>query len=120
MEEHEAGGGWGYEGGDVGRGKLVDALEIPDTIISIIVTIARLYCEEGKRVHLSIGPLQLVHEIQTGMNDERVHVACLLTETGDTISALLGSAKFELEQRLVSGADDAEVVRHVCLPQNME
>lgn len=54
------------------------------------------------------------------MNDEGVHLACLLTETGDTIPTLLGSAKIELEQRLVSRADDAEVVGHLCLPQNME
>lgn len=46
------------------------------------------------------------------MDDERVHMARLLTETGDTISALLGSAKFELEQRLVLGANNAEVVGH--------
>lgn len=48
VEEHEAGGGRGYEGGDVGRGELVDAFEIPDTIISIITIVMRLYCEEGK------------------------------------------------------------------------
>lgn len=60
-----------------------------------------------------IGPLQLVHEIQTCMHDKRVHMAGLLTETGDAISALLGSAEFELEHRLVSRADNAEVVRHI-------
>ena len=47
------------------------------------------------------------------MDDERIHMACLLTETGDAISALLGSAKFELKQWLVSRADNAEVVGHV-------
>lgn len=34
VEEHEAGGGWSYEGGDVGGGELVDAFEIPDTMVS--------------------------------------------------------------------------------------
>lgn len=74
------------------------------------------YCEERKRVHLIVGPVQLVHEIQAAMYDERVHAARLLAETGDAIAALLGSAKFELKQRLVSRADYTEVVRHaICL-----
>lgn len=29
LEEEEAGGGWGEEGGDVGGGEGVDALEVP-------------------------------------------------------------------------------------------
>lgn len=91
MEQHEAGGGRSQEGGDVGGGKLVDAFKI----------------------HLIVGPLQLVHEIQAAMYDERVHMSCLLSESGDTISALLGSAKLELKERLVPRADNAEVVGHV-------
>ena len=59
-----------------------------------------------------VGPLQLIREIQAAVYDERVHVASLWAETGDAISALLGSAEFELEQRLVSRADYAEVVGH--------
>ena len=34
MEEHEARRGWSYEGGDVGGRELIDAFEIPKTIIS--------------------------------------------------------------------------------------
>lgn len=90
MEEHEAGGGWSYEGGDVAGGELVDAFEI----------------------HLIVGPLQLIHEIQAAMHDERVHMARLRAETGNAISALLGGAEFELEEWLVLRADDAEVVGH--------
>ena len=51
----------------------------------------------GKGVHLVVGPLQLVDEIQAAVDDERVHVPCLLAEAGDAIAALLGSAEFELE-----------------------
>ncbi len=40
-------------------------------------------------------------------------MACFRAEPGDAISALLGGAKFELKQRLVSCSDDAEVVGHV-------
>ena len=40
-------------------------------------------------------------------------MACLLTETSDAIPALLGRAKFELKQRLIVCADDAEVIGHV-------
>ena len=47
------------------------------------------------------------------MHDERIHVARLRAETGNAISALLGGAEFELEERLVSRAYDAEVVGHV-------
>lgn len=47
MEEHEAGGGWSYESGDVGGGELVDAFEIPDSIISN-TTVKRASCEEGQ------------------------------------------------------------------------
>ena len=65
-----------------------------------------------ERAHLIIGPLQLVDKVQAAMHDERVHMARLLTKTGDAVSALLGSAELELEQRLVSRANDAEVVGH--------
>ena len=47
------------------------------------------------------------------MDDERVHVPGFLIEAGDAVPALLGRAEFELEQRLVSGADDAEVIGHL-------
>lgn len=47
------------------------------------------------------------------MHDERVHMARLLGETSNAISALLGGAEFKLEEWLVSRADDAEVVGHV-------
>lgn len=35
VEEEEAGGGWGEEGGDVGRGELVDAFEIPTIVLEL-------------------------------------------------------------------------------------
>lgn len=35
VEEEEAGGGWGKEGGDVGGGELVDAFEIPTALVRI-------------------------------------------------------------------------------------
>ena len=71
-----------------------------------------LVVTKRERAHLIIGPLRLVDKVQAAVYDEGVHMACLLTETGDAISALLGSAELELEQRLVSGANDAEVVGH--------
>ena len=48
-------------------------------------------------IHLVIGPLHLIHEIQATVYDERIHEASLLTESGDTISTLLGRAEFELK-----------------------
>ena len=111
MEEHEAGGRWSYKGGDVRGGELVNSFEIPVPIISTPSFQEGLLLR-WERIHLIVGPLQLVDEIQAAMDDERVHMACLLTETGDAISALLGSAKFELKHGLVSRSDNAEVIGH--------
>ena len=63
-------------------------------------------------VHLVVEPLQLVDDVETAVHDERVHVAGFGAEAGDAITTLLGSAEFELEEHVVFGADDTEVVRH--------
>lgn len=62
--------------------------------------------------HLVVVPLELVHDVETAVHDERVHVAGFGAKTRDAITALLRGAEFELEERVVFGADDAEVVRH--------
>lgn len=46
------------------------------------------------------------------MHDERVQVAGFLGEPGHAVAALLRGAEFELEDGLVLGVDDAEVVGH--------
>ena len=61
-------------------------------------------------VHLIAEPLRFVHNIEAAMQNKRVHAAGFGAEAGDTISALFGSAEFELEQRVIFGADDAEVI----------
>lgn len=95
MEEHEAGGGRSYEGGNVRGGELVDAFEVPEDYQSHLREGRRVV--EARPIHLVIGPLHLIHKIQATVYDERIHMASLWTETGDAISTLLGRAKFELE-----------------------
>jgi len=65
-------------------------------------------------IHLVVGPLQLIDEIQASMHDEGVHVTSFLTEASNAITTLLGGAELKLEERLVSGADDTEIVGHCC------
>lgn len=60
--------------------------------------------------HLIVRPLQFIHEIQTAVYDEWVHVPRFLTEARDAITALFGCTEFELEDRLVVGIYYAEVV----------
>ncbi|KAL9614329.1 MAG: hypothetical protein Q9167_001212, partial [Letrouitia subvulpina] len=64
-------------------------------------------------IHLVTLPLQLVDDVQATVHDEGVQVAGFLVEPGHAVAALLRGAEFELEDRLVFGVDDAEVVGHV-------
>lgn len=63
-----------------------------------------------EHVHLAIEPLHLVHNVQAAVNDKRIHLSCLGAESSNAVAALFGSAKLELEERVVARADDAEVV----------
>lgn len=63
-------------------------------------------------IHSPIRPLHLLDDIQAAVHDEGVHVPGLVAEAGDAVAALLRGAEFVLEQRVVFGADDAEVVGH--------
>lgn len=68
--------------------------------------------EEGKGeyIHLIVSPLHLIHEIQTTVHDERVHMPGFLAETGNTIAALFRCSEFELEEGLVVGVYYAKVI----------
>jgi hypothetical protein len=46
------------------------------------------------------------------MEDERVHLPCLLAEASNTIATLFGGAELEFKEWLVLGAYYAEVVGH--------
>lgn len=46
------------------------------------------------------------------MDDELVHVAGLVAEARQAVASLLRGAEFILEERVVLGADDGEVVGH--------
>lgn len=66
-------------------------------------------------LHGPIRPLHLLDDVQAAVHDERVHVAGVVAEAGDAVAALLRGAEFVLEERVVFGADDAEVVGHCFL-----
>lgn len=131
MEEEKACGSGGQEGGDVGRSKLIDALKIPDRFYGLanpeLVFFSFFFfwgvpstdemerAERNKRsssygIHLIAEPLRFVHNIEAAVHNKRVHAAGFGAEAGNTISALFGSAKFDLEQRVIFCADDAEVI----------
>ena len=46
------------------------------------------------------------------MYNEGIHMTGLLAEAGNAIAALFRCAEFDLEKRLISCANYAEVVRH--------
>lgn len=68
----------------------------------------------GDNVHIPIRPLRLLHDIQTGVDDELVHVPRRVreAESRDAIPAGLGRAEGETEEGDVRGREDREVVRH--------
>lgn len=57
------------------------------------------------------------------MQDELVQMASLVAEARLAVTALLGRAELVLEERVVLGADDGEVIRHgflsVCLQRSV-
>lgn len=110
MEKHEAGRCGRYEGGDVRRGELIDAFEIPDLVNHEIQNFELIAC--SLMIHLIVGPLKLIYIVQATVDDEWVHMTSLLTESSNTIAALLGGAEFKLEEGLVPCTDDAEIVGH--------
>lgn len=59
-----------------------------------------------------MGPLNLLGNVEAGVQDELVQVADLVGEAGLPIAALLGAAKLVFEERVVLGADYGEVVAH--------
>ena len=64
-------------------------------------------------VQVFSSPLCFLNQIKGGVNDELVHVFCLVPKSCKAISAHFGRAKVQLKEGIVAGADDGEVVRHV-------
>ncbi len=65
-----------------------------------------------KHAHLPASPLDFFHNVEAAVHDELVHVPGLLPEARDAVPALLEGAEFKLEEGIVFGPDDREVVRH--------
>lgn len=57
-----------------------------------------------------VSPLHFFDNVETAVNDELVHVSGFVTKASNAISTSLGSAKFMFEERVVSCADDSEIV----------
>ena len=66
----------------------------------------------GRGSQLPACPLRFLHNVQAAVQDELVQVPRLLGEPRLPIAALLAGAEFVLEERVVLGADDGEVVAH--------
>lgn len=62
--------------------------------------------------HLIAEPLQFIDNIEAAVHDEGIHTASLGAEACHAVTALLRGAEFELEERIVFGADDTEIVGH--------
>ena len=57
-------------------------------------------------------PLRFINHVKAAVHDKGIQAPCFDTEARYTVAALLRGSEFELEERVISGADDAEVVRH--------
>lgn len=62
--------------------------------------------------HLIVEPLQFVDDVETAVHDEGIHTAGFRAEASNAVTTLLRGAEFELEEWIIFGADDAEVVGH--------
>lgn len=65
-------------------------------------------------IHLPVGPLDFFDYVETAVDDELVELSRLFGEARHAVAALFAGAKVILEQRIVLGADDGEVVAHDC------
>ena len=63
-------------------------------------------------LHCIVGELVFIDEVNGCVYEVWVHVAGVLREAGYAIAALLRSAELELEDGLVAGVDNGEVVGH--------
>lgn len=66
--------------------------------------------EDWKNIQSIVSPLYFFDNVETAVDDELVHVSGLMAETGNAVSASLGSAEFMFEEGVVSCTDDCEVV----------
>ena len=57
-----------------------------------------------------VSPLYFFDNVETAVNDELIHVSGLIAKASNAISTSLGSTKFMFEKRIVSCADDGEIV----------
>lgn len=64
-------------------------------------------------IHLSVRPLHLLGDVQARVQHQLVQVPHLLGEARLPVAALLRGAELVLEEGVVLGADDGEVVAHL-------
>ena len=65
--------------------------------------------------HLSRAPLHFFHNVQTGVDYERVVASGIFTEARHAVGALSGGSELVLEERVVLGAYYFKVEVHVAL-----
>jgi hypothetical protein len=88
----------------------VNTLEIPGGPVSLEKSSKRT----GIDLHLPTSPLYFLHNVETAVHDELIHMSCLLREPCDAISTLLSCSKLVLKERIVLSANNGKVIRHCC------
>ena len=92
VQQQEARGGRGQEGGDVRGGEVIDALQ----------------------VHGVVGELEVVEEVEGGVREVGVHEEGFGAEARVAVAAGFGGAEGVFEDGLVPRVYYAKVVGHVC------
>lgn len=63
-------------------------------------------------LHLPTAPLYFFHNIQATVDNELIHMPCLLREFGNPVTTLFRGPKLMLEERIVLRANYGKVERH--------
>ena len=66
----------------------------------------------SKNTHLIVHPLDLFDDVNTSMHNERIQLPRFGGETRYAVTALLRGPKLNLEEGVVFGAHNAEIVGH--------
>jgi hypothetical protein len=60
-------------------------------------------------LHLPTAPLHFFHDIQAAVDNELIHMPCLLREFCGAIAALFGGPKLMFEERIILRANYGKV-----------
>ena len=102
-----------HEAGNVVVVETIDAFEIPVPSDSVSISNE---IEYWGNVHLPLCPLYFLYNIKTAVDNELVHMPCLLWKSGYTISSLFSRPELIFEERIILSANNSKVIRHCGRP----